>query len=268
MFLRGRTMFAPTMTPSAVNSQKKKSDVLFAFSFAYAGAKEKAIKKKTPKEDFALCGARQELRVPPSRRRRHTCFAYVSIPRLRKPPQRLDLNFNGKRRAKTLMVVKSNSAKNKSVAFCKGNAFLLLLLLLLFLCVLLRAQPRFFFKNIAEMRKVIEACQAAGIIDGKSVAEIFLCFHYAALAHIFHRSATDNIRKKLAEMIFRNKHFRADALKRQILPEIFMDIPHSHICAAIIRMAARHIYRIMRENILFRYIKSSHIAHLLSKSEP
>ena len=29
-----------------------------AFSFAYAGAKEKAIKKKTPKEDFALCGAR------------------------------------------------------------------------------------------------------------------------------------------------------------------------------------------------------------------
>lgn len=166
------------------------------------------------------------------------------------------------------MVVKSNSAKNKSVAFCKGNAFLLLLLLLLFLCVLLRAQPRFFFENIAEMRKVIEACQAAGIIDGKSVAEIFLCFHYAALAHIFHRSATDNIRKKLAEMIFRNKHFCADALKRQILHEIFMDIPHSHICAAIIRMAARHIYRIMRENILFRYIKSSHIAHLLSKSEP
>ena len=163
------------------------------------------------------------------------------------------------------MVVKSNSAKNKSVAFCKGNAFLLLFL---FFRVFLRTQPRFFFENIAEMRKVIKSCQAAGIIDGKSVAEIFLCFHYAALAHIFHRSATDNIRKKFAEMIFRNKHFRADALKRQILPEIFMDIPHSHICAAIIRMAARHIYRIMRENILFRYIKSSHIAHLLSKSEP
>ena len=31
---------------------------LSAFSFAYTGAKEKAIKKKTPKEDFALCGAR------------------------------------------------------------------------------------------------------------------------------------------------------------------------------------------------------------------
>ena len=34
-----------------------------AFSFAYAGAKEKAIKKKTPSRDFALCGARQELRA-------------------------------------------------------------------------------------------------------------------------------------------------------------------------------------------------------------
>ena len=49
------------------------------------------------------------------------------------------------------------------------------------------------------MRKVIEACQAAGIIYGKSVAEIFLCFHYAALAHIFHRRTADNIRKKLSE---------------------------------------------------------------------
>ena len=41
------------------------------------------------------------------------------------------------------MVVKSNSAKIKSVAFCKGNAFLLLFL---FFRVLLRAQPRFFLK--------------------------------------------------------------------------------------------------------------------------
>ena len=40
------------------NTQKKKSDALPAFSFAYAGAKEKAIKKKTPKQDFALCGVR------------------------------------------------------------------------------------------------------------------------------------------------------------------------------------------------------------------
>ena len=48
---------------------------LSAFSFAHAGAKEKAIKKKTPKEDFALCGA-----LTQSRRRRHTRSAYVSIP--------------------------------------------------------------------------------------------------------------------------------------------------------------------------------------------
>ena len=34
-----------------------------AFSFAYAGAKEKAIKKKTPIGDFALCGARPPLSV-------------------------------------------------------------------------------------------------------------------------------------------------------------------------------------------------------------
>ena len=68
---------------------------LSAFSFAYAGAKEKAIKKKTPKEDFALCGARQELRVPPSRRRRHTCFAYVLIPLMAPPPQKAGENFYG-----------------------------------------------------------------------------------------------------------------------------------------------------------------------------
>ncbi|MBS6463220.1 MAG: hypothetical protein KH352_07490 [Ruminococcus sp.] len=42
---------------------KTKDLCLSAFSFAYTGAKEKAIKKKTPKEDFALCGARQKLRA-------------------------------------------------------------------------------------------------------------------------------------------------------------------------------------------------------------
>ena len=36
-----------------------------AFSFAEAGAKEKAIKKKTPSRNFALCGARP---TPPSAR--------------------------------------------------------------------------------------------------------------------------------------------------------------------------------------------------------
>ena len=35
--------------------------------------------------------------------------------------------------------------------------------------------------------------QAAGVINGKSVAEIFLCLRNAALAHVFHRRATDEI---------------------------------------------------------------------------
>ena len=63
------------MTPSPANSQNKKSNLSSAFSFAEAGAKEKAIKKKTPEGDFALCGA-----LTQSRRRRHTRSAYVSIP--------------------------------------------------------------------------------------------------------------------------------------------------------------------------------------------
>ncbi len=56
--------------------------------------KKKLSKRKTPEEAFALCGVRQELRVTPSRRRRHTCFAYVSIPRLRRLPQKAGENFN------------------------------------------------------------------------------------------------------------------------------------------------------------------------------
>ena len=54
---------------------KEKIKVHSAFSFDEEGAKEKATKKKTPKEDFALCGV-----LTQSRRRRHTCSAYVSIP--------------------------------------------------------------------------------------------------------------------------------------------------------------------------------------------
>ena len=42
---------------------KQKIKVPSAFSFDEEGAKEKATKKKTPKEDFALCGVRQELRA-------------------------------------------------------------------------------------------------------------------------------------------------------------------------------------------------------------
>ena len=40
---------------------KQKIKPLSAFSFAYADAKEKAIKKKTPSRSFALCGARRGL---------------------------------------------------------------------------------------------------------------------------------------------------------------------------------------------------------------
>ena len=57
-------MFDPYKIKSEYSQQtKEKSNFPSAFSFAYAGAKEKATKKKTPKEDFALCGARRGLRV-------------------------------------------------------------------------------------------------------------------------------------------------------------------------------------------------------------
>ena len=56
-------MFAPTAQTTSSVSSKEKIYALFAFSFAEAGAKEKAINKKTPMQDFALCGARQELRA-------------------------------------------------------------------------------------------------------------------------------------------------------------------------------------------------------------
>ena len=43
-------MFAPTtQSQSPVNNQNKKSNLSYAFSFDEEGAKEKAIKKKTPK---------------------------------------------------------------------------------------------------------------------------------------------------------------------------------------------------------------------------
>ena len=53
MYYRGRTMFASTtQSQSPVDSQKKKSDTLFAFSFDEEGAKEKAIKKKNAEMKF------------------------------------------------------------------------------------------------------------------------------------------------------------------------------------------------------------------------
>ncbi len=63
------------LKPEYIQQTKQKIKVPSAFSFDEEGAKEKATKKKTPKEDFALCGV-----LTQSRRRRHTCFAYVSIP--------------------------------------------------------------------------------------------------------------------------------------------------------------------------------------------
>ena len=67
--------FAYKIKPKYSQQTKQKIKVHFAFSFDEEGAKEKATKKKTPKEDFALCGV-----LTQSRRRRHTRSAYVSIP--------------------------------------------------------------------------------------------------------------------------------------------------------------------------------------------
>ena len=63
------------LKPEYIQQTKQKIKVPSAFSFDEEGAKEKATKKKTPKEDFALCGV-----LTQSRRRRHTCYAYVSMP--------------------------------------------------------------------------------------------------------------------------------------------------------------------------------------------
>ena len=65
MYYRGRTMFAPTtQSQSPVNRQNKKSDALFAFSFAYTGAKEKAIKKKSADEELSRSAERDKGDLP------------------------------------------------------------------------------------------------------------------------------------------------------------------------------------------------------------
>ena len=51
----------PTEFASQIGQFPAGEGSLSAFSFAIAAAKEKAIKKKTPMRDFALCGARQGL---------------------------------------------------------------------------------------------------------------------------------------------------------------------------------------------------------------
>ena len=53
----------PYLRAKVTSTAKTKDLCLSAFSFDEEGAKEKAIKKKTPKENFALCGARRGLRV-------------------------------------------------------------------------------------------------------------------------------------------------------------------------------------------------------------
>ena len=53
MFLRGRPMVSPTIQSLKSHQQpKEKIIALPAFSFAKSGAKEKAIKKKTPMGRF------------------------------------------------------------------------------------------------------------------------------------------------------------------------------------------------------------------------
>ena len=65
-FFAGRRGADPyKIKPKVPSTAKGKIKSPFAFSFAKSGAKEKAIKKKTPKEAFALCGARP---TPPSAR--------------------------------------------------------------------------------------------------------------------------------------------------------------------------------------------------------
>ena len=59
-FFAGRRRRRPLQDKVRVQPTAKTKDLcLSAFSFAYTGAKEKAIKKKTPEGNFALCGARQ-----------------------------------------------------------------------------------------------------------------------------------------------------------------------------------------------------------------
>ena len=78
MILSGRRGADPyKLKPKYSQQPKQKIYAPSAFSFAYAGAKEKAIKKKTPKQRFRAL--RSATRTP--------------RPRPRKPLKRLDLNF-------------------------------------------------------------------------------------------------------------------------------------------------------------------------------
>ena len=111
MFLYGGSKPPPYKLKLKYSQQpKQKIKVPSAFSFDEEGAKEKATKKKTPKEDFALCGV-----LTQSRRRRHTRSAYVSIPTAvggrHRLPQKAGENFNCGC-AKTLFWRSKNKVKN------------------------------------------------------------------------------------------------------------------------------------------------------------
>ena len=84
---------------------KRKNQMLFSLLLLHMQAQKKKLsKRKRRNRDFALCGARRGLRVPPSRRRRPTRSAYVSIPTAVGGRHRL----LRKRRAKTLIAARQN----------------------------------------------------------------------------------------------------------------------------------------------------------------
>ena len=65
MFLRGRTMFAPIMTPSAVNSQRE-NQISIRFFFCHRRRKRKSYKKENAEIRFrALRSATKAPRLPP-----------------------------------------------------------------------------------------------------------------------------------------------------------------------------------------------------------
>ena len=87
MFLRGRTMFAPTMTPSAVNSQRK-NQIFIRFFFCKIRCKRKSYQKENAEISF--------------RALRSATDAAVGSCRL---PKNAGENFNGL--AKTLLQQKN-----------------------------------------------------------------------------------------------------------------------------------------------------------------
>ena len=80
-FFAGRRWRRPLQDKIKVPSTAKaKIKPTSAFSFADAAAKEKAIKKKSAEIEISRSAEHDKCSFTPSRRRRHTCEAYVSIP--------------------------------------------------------------------------------------------------------------------------------------------------------------------------------------------